>query len=348
MFSLKYSEDENDPSRIIKDFIGNPINEFSDMFDRFTSFYSIKNLLTDDEFHKRPLKPKTDRVCRFCGATFSTKGIFKSDAHLLSKAIGNKNLFSDFECHQCNTFFNRFENDLANFIGASRAFTIDNAKSGKLKFRSPDQTFIIQKDNETPAGVPKLQIESHGEENDHFTLDQANKQITFHTTRPSYNPYNVYKALLKMSLSVLPEQYVVDYEKAFKLLRSIKKNEIKDNPFFRLNLFMHSGPAFPSPMVIIFEKINLDEPLPSHMACIMFMNYSYQLALPLNAKDKWMYDGITKINFPSMPPFIDKAFANEFGIPKGQRLDFSLDKLKKKERHDIVGTFEEYIDVKYD
>ncbi|MBX2933854.1 MAG: hypothetical protein KF825_06390 [Ferruginibacter sp.] len=348
MFRLKFSAIPGNPMKLNREFIGNPIDEFSEMYERFTSLYAIKNLIADDELHKRPLKAKKDRVCKFCKAIFNEQEKFKSKAHLLPELIGNKNLLSDFECDKCNNFFGRkYENDFANYLGASRAFNIENAKSGGLKFKSPDKTFIVMKDTEVPLNLPKLRIESHEEENNHFTLDADNKKVTFHTTRPSYNPHNVYKAFLKIGLSVLPHEYDDDYKIAFAMLRSEKKNEEKDDPLFKLNVYVHPGPVFPSPMVILFEKKVRTDLIPTHIVCIMFHNYTYQLVLPLNEQDKWMFDGKKIITVPNMPPFIDKHFAAKFGMPKGHRLNFNLDELKRNEKHDITFSFDDYKDSRF-
>ncbi len=346
MFRLKFTEIPGHPGKLNREFTGNPIDEFTEMYERFTSLYAIKNLIADDELHKRPLKHPKNRVCRFCGAVYNAEERFKSKAHLLPELIGNKNLLSDFECDRCNSLFGKYETDLANFIGASRAFSISNARSGGLKFKSPDKTFIVQKDLEGPRSVPKLRVESHEEINDHFTLDAENKKVTFHTTRPSYNPHHVFKALLKMGLSVLPAEYVDDYKIAFAILRSTKKNEETDNPLYKLNVYVHPGPAFPSPMVILFEKKQKTDAIPTHIVCIMFHSYTYQLILPLNKQDKWMFDGEKTITVPNMPPFIDKHFAAKFGIPKGHRLNFNLDELKRNEKHDITCSFEDYTDTR--
>lgn len=53
----------------------------------------------DERYSTKSLKPKKQRVCLFCGGVFG-EVTFKSDAHLLSKHLGNSDLFSDFECHK--------------------------------------------------------------------------------------------------------------------------------------------------------------------------------------------------------------------------------------------------------
>lgn len=189
-------------------------------------------------------------------------------------------------------------------------------------------------------------FESHEEENDHFTLDSENKKVTFHTLRPSYNPHLVWKCFLKIGLSILPEKYINDYELAFAILHSGKRNEEKDSPLYKMNMYQHLGPAFPSPMAILFERKLSTDLIPMHIACIMFHNYTYQLVLPFSKQDKHLYDGKALITLPNMPPFIDKHFANKFGTPKGHRLNFNLDELKRGEKHDMTFSFDSFTDTR--
>src|SRR5260221_3955200 len=55
---------------------------------------------------------KNNRVCRFCKRE-SSSTTFKSDAHLIPEMMGNKLLFSFYECDKCNSIFSTYENELA-------------------------------------------------------------------------------------------------------------------------------------------------------------------------------------------------------------------------------------------
>jgi hypothetical protein len=84
----------------------------------------------DERYVAKVLKPKKQRECLFCGGVFGDV-TFKSDAHLLSKHLGNSDLFSDFECHECNLMFGKMEDDLAKFLGISKSLA--KAKGGKME-----------------------------------------------------------------------------------------------------------------------------------------------------------------------------------------------------------------------
>lgn len=80
------------------------------------------------------------------------------------------------------------------------------------------------------------------------------------------------------------------YKIAFDYLRTGKKNELKSCPFFILNKWIHPGPGFPTAIALLFEKRNNTDKLPTHIFCIMFNNYAFQLVLAPNINDLWMYD----------------------------------------------------------
>src|SRR5689334_16716472 len=95
--------------------------------DRAKSFYDAYELVTvivndDLNYSKRSLKHFRERICRFCKRSYPEVQ-FSNYSHLLPQLIGNSNLYSDFECDSCNERFSKIENDLAEFLGASRSFT---------------------------------------------------------------------------------------------------------------------------------------------------------------------------------------------------------------------------------
>lgn len=61
------------------------------------------------------LGDKENRVCRFCGRT-KPEVQFRKDAHAVSEMLGNKTLFTAYECDTCNGDFGKgIEQDLGNW-----------------------------------------------------------------------------------------------------------------------------------------------------------------------------------------------------------------------------------------
>src|SRR5688500_17375532 len=93
--------------------------EYYESADKFMKTYIVQEFLLLDESNKHLLRPKNERICRFCGKS-SSDTVFKDFAHLIPESLGNKLVFSDFECDNCNHLFGTYDNHLANFIGPDR------------------------------------------------------------------------------------------------------------------------------------------------------------------------------------------------------------------------------------
>ena len=87
-------------------------------------------------------------VCRYCGKNNSQVN-FKKLAHAIPELLGNKYLFSNDECDDCNSYFDKhLENNLANFLGISRTTSQVVGKKGipKVKSSSGDRIEAIAGD----------------------------------------------------------------------------------------------------------------------------------------------------------------------------------------------------------
>jgi hypothetical protein len=70
--------------------------------------------------------------CRFCDKR-SPEVTFRLDAHAIPESLGNKGLFSAYECDICNQFFGKgIENDFGNWSKPIRTFARIRGKKGSL------------------------------------------------------------------------------------------------------------------------------------------------------------------------------------------------------------------------
>jgi hypothetical protein len=92
--------------------------------ERFFDHYEFKGIVAngDSAYGKRALRGYSTRTCRFCGRSYPDAP-FSGYSHLLPKMIGNSNLYSEFECDDCNEGFSKLEDDLANYLGISRSLS---------------------------------------------------------------------------------------------------------------------------------------------------------------------------------------------------------------------------------
>jgi hypothetical protein len=78
---------------------------------------------------------------------------------------------------------------------------------------------------------------------------------------------------------------------------------------------------------------------------LYFQNYIYQVFIPFDENDKWLYQKGSEITFPIMSPFLDKTWIDNFGKPKFFNIDLSSSELKKNEKQIISMSFDS---VKFD
>src|SRR3990167_5267131 len=69
--------------------------------------------------------------CRFCGAENSL--LFRQVAHLVPEALGNRWIFSNDECDNCNQKYSLYEDSLANAVGSLLTFGGTVGKGGKVR-----------------------------------------------------------------------------------------------------------------------------------------------------------------------------------------------------------------------
>ncbi len=188
--SLKWFSDNYIPRRMLLQTEKNGIYEVTDLISGIT----LKNKVFYFE--------DSDVKCRFCG-----KGIhdvtFKDKAHTIPESIGNK-LFvnKNNECDACNhKFGEEYEPDLNTFLLPYLTIDQIRGKNGTRKYKSNDKKSIVSSNN----GI--LKIEEFVDEI-RTVKDEKNKQIMYQFDIPKYSMLNVYKSILKMAISVIPEEKI--------------------------------------------------------------------------------------------------------------------------------------------
>ena len=104
-------------------------------FDQMASFYSKKYELVSEHYlspndRKTVLGDAANKVCRFCRRRTPDVS-FNKIAHTIPESLGNKILFSAYECDSCNqSFGSGIENDFGNWSKPMRTFARIRGKRG--------------------------------------------------------------------------------------------------------------------------------------------------------------------------------------------------------------------------
>jgi hypothetical protein len=132
--------------------------------------------------------------CRFCGG-YSPGVSFQQQAHAVPEALGNKTLFTSYECDSCNQKFGRgIENDLGNWSKPMRTLGLISGKSG-----IPTPKGKSRKEWRVEGTQEGLHLKHHSEDVV-ATVDDVKKTMTLSLPRDSYTPRAVFKPLQQSGL----------------------------------------------------------------------------------------------------------------------------------------------------
>lgn len=162
-----------------------------------------------------PTMGADERKCRFCGKGIAEGATFNHVAHAISECLGNKHIFTPYECDKCNQEYSKLEQHIGNFLGVLlNMYEIEGKPSkknptGLRKIKTPD--LAVSKQGGTTILTVKdadmAELQAHGR-----------MAITSQLKFDKYIPLNVYKSFCKYAISLFRED---DFEKFSKLTKWI-------------------------------------------------------------------------------------------------------------------------------
>ena len=217
---------------------------------------------------------KNNRKCRFCGLTENNVK-FKDVAHAIPESLGNKNIILYDECDVCNHEFG--ENIETHFDKIVKIYKhigqikgkknkVPSLKSYDKKFRSDVSTnrYIIDSSVNPKVTSPK------------------DNQLMMNIDVEPYIPSAVYKCLVKIALSIMPEELLGNFKDSIFWIKdkSHKKNILE--PLYILRKF-YSGPRpIEKPTVWLFiNKDHITNETPFCIFVLAFGNTKMQITLAL-------------------------------------------------------------------
>jgi hypothetical protein len=255
----------------------------------FHNMYEMESYLRKKDERKIYLGDKDNMKCRFCHKD-NTQTQFKKTAHIIPEFMGNKNYFSYYECDSCNEHFSKYETALANYGGIMNTFSKIKGKKGFSKHKGiNEQTETLVENNKV---LIRINEPSEDNEKKSVIYDKDQGTLTFNTNKYSYVPIDAFKALIKIGFCMLKNDSLCDYELTRGWL--LEENELKlqsNNPIF--SVFQKiGGKLFPHPIAYLMrKKIEfIDMPFPTHSMLIFYGLFAYQVFIPGNLKDDWIWE----------------------------------------------------------
>lgn len=253
---------------------------------------------------KKVLSANTEG-CRFCGKK-KPEVTFKKDAHAIPHTTGNRWLFSDFECDECNAHFGRLlENEFGNFMHLNHTMSAVKGKTGRNKFVQKKEGISIINDG--------AHLDWKGVPDENINYDQDAGVLTVTQKMPGYVPVAVYKTLIKIALTIMPEEELANFSDTSEWINEHSHTETRF-PFERLWMVhgtFDSSTRWDQLSVVLSKRKNPGSTeLPYMLFNLNYANFDFQLPVPLCSKD------ITTEFEPSMITYLPHLYDLKYGLGK--------------------------------
>jgi len=257
------------------------------------------------------------RICRFCERR-SPEVTFKLDAHAIPESLGNKSLLLSYECDTCNQEFGKgIENDFGNWSKPMRTFARIRGKKGvpTLKKEGP-KGWRVEYNNVSGFTIKLF------EDAPLIKVSEETNSVTFQLHRDAYTPIAVFKAFVKMGLSLMPESEMPNFIRALKWIK---------NPNHQVGLVLEANfpilySFIPGPMpndkiaLFVYRRREGIQDVPYAFFILGYGNEVFQVFLPSPERDQAMSGKKFEImHFPN-PRDI---YPSEFGPSKDGVLDLT-------------------------
>lgn len=266
-----------------------------DFFDKYKLVGSIE-LYT-------PLNPIK---CRFCGEESSE--FFKNKSHLIPELLGENNFIAKDECDKCNSYFSKYESQLA--IMARPFLTLTN-----IKTKSKTPVFQSRSDFEnqtrTTIKVDKNTSERHVVANSNdISIDHENGIYELTLRNPVFKPIDVYKALSKMVLGIMPIDLINENPDFFEWI--LDKKELYEVPHGLQTKLLTK--YFKEPSAMLYqakELIVAGNEYPEFIGITCFANTVIQFYLPISDKLLKRHLSEYRMELSVFPAFAHDGIVND-------------------------------------
>lgn len=280
------------------------------------------------------IKDPGERICRFCGKRYPDVR-FRKKAHAIPELIGNKEFVLSNECDTCNDFFGRkLEDNFGKYLGLGRTLSQIFGKEGVPSFKTKNEQFRIDFSN---VGLVIKQCEQDG-----GTIEMLDHTLHFHTIRDTYIPIAVYKTFVKMALSLIPFDKLIYFKDTIKWLLEDSNLSSK----YDMSNYAHAIERYipgPNPLPLRacgFIRKDDSLPIPYYQFLLEFYNYSFQIIVPCDIKDKCLYN-LDYIDFVCIPGSDELTTTVwPFGKPTSKLIDLSNKNKIKGETLDLYLNFD--------
>ena len=271
---------------------------------RFHKNYERVLLYHFDTDDRTMLGTAPGQSCRFCGRSAPAVS-FRQVKHAVPELLGNRSIFVQYECDDCNQFFGRvLEDSLGKMLSGVRTLLLMRGKRGIPSFKTNRKLTRIDVED----GVLKIQQSTS---DPIVTVDQEANSAAFNPTTQPFTPLAVYKCFARLGLSLMPESVVAHYSATNNWIRE-PDHTIDAATFSNAFAFRATTPG-PLPdrygWVELYKRRHESLRIPYIVMVLVSKNITFQTYIPLGDLDQHLSD--QQVTIPRFPAGINCGY--EFG-----------------------------------
>lgn len=273
----------------------------------------------------------SNKKWRFCGKD-EHEVSFKKIAHVFPESIGNNTLASNYECDDCNQYFgSTIENEYANFFSLYHSIMQVSGKNGKPKcgFKVPCSMRTTDCANHCieiafSNSIPYIR---KCENVDTKYVDILQNSITISKPLGACCPIAVFKAIVKMALTVMPVEEVLLFDKTIKWLYVSEHSNFYSNKKLLVRYKMIPGfNVTKYPHYILFRRKKTVWNMPYMLFNLTYGCFSLFVEIPRDPND---FDISNFIHMPFPPiPFFSSTTGiwdmSDNKLPQGSKQSITL------------------------
>lgn len=263
--------------------------------------------------------------CRFCGRVLDASH-FSKEAHAISISLGNTKFICADECDECNEQFGKtLENDITNFFQVFLSIYQVPKRNGKERQVS-GRNFEMKMSNEPHpfSDLPLLRFHLHDWKDESISAEDVTELMKdFDLTNKTFVPQNIYKAICKYALSLMPHSATLHYQKTIEWIHS-DSYESK-LPSIKFASFDRKGNE---PIMVLFLRNTSSDEYPLCVASLCVANIHMFYVLPFcdeskgSEVDNFQFTAFWK-QFTKATADLDCYFDSE--LSNTQRIGFKFD-----------------------
>ena len=244
---------------------------------------------TSNDVNIKPLGNINQRICRFCGKTIPTT-TFNKEAHVFPVCTGNKYLLSFYECDKCNKFFgDRLESEYQNFFSFVHNIYLVSGRRNKIPIIQSNDNKSKNQVIDGLDGSSKIHLINDIEGEEHTKIDKENGIITIESPEITVIPIAVYKCLVKMALTIMPDKEMEQFKDTLDWVKSKKHIPFFEKKHICRYVEFDNSPRVNYPMGFLLKRKEKSKNGPYMIFIYVYARMVLMIEVPTNKK-KYLYD----------------------------------------------------------